>query len=420
MAGNPDGAHHRLGTERRPSPLRADDQGRHDEHDGAHRPAYTEYQAPRHGDPRPRIEEEERTEQEGDEPPHPDQPEGGEEHLRPEERDTEQHERQARGVERQDLERRQREEEADRARHPGKDDAGVRELDVEAEDTRHHEQICDVRVSDDVQDALPEPHRVGPRPHVAIQPPDRHAQGQRSPLVPDLHPAPVRQSHDLVEIVRHEVDDSRLGGLVGGDRDALADRARRPFDVPTPPLGDRFAEGSGEVLELLAHHALDVLAGTADRVRRPDVRPRRHGGHVGRQRDEHTGRAGARAARGHVHDHREGSGQDVLDHRPRGRQESARRVELDDQGGRPFALGARDGLVGEIGHRRVDRPVDHDACERAVRERRADESGGPQAEQQPDARRGPLHRGPVPMPSSSMTFWMSCQTSRLSAGLRRR
>src|SRR5207253_4187066 len=28
-------------------------------------------------------------------------------------------------------------------------------------------------------------------------------------------PAPVRQSHDLVEIVRHEVDDSRLGGLVG-------------------------------------------------------------------------------------------------------------------------------------------------------------------------------------------------------------
>src|SRR5205823_4603808 len=78
-------------------------------------------------------------------------------------------------------------------------------------------------------------------------------------LPADVHLAPVGLRHDVLEVLRHKVDDMDLRRLLRGDRHALADGLHRPLDVAPPPVRNRLAERRGEILDLLSEDSLDLL-----------------------------------------------------------------------------------------------------------------------------------------------------------------
>ena len=185
------------------------------------------------------------------------------------------------------MEGREPEHETDAAHHAGEHDARVGQLDVEAEDPGHHQEVGDVRIGEDVQQPLRQPHPVGSHPHVALAPDRRELE---LPLLPaDVHLAPVGLRHDVLEVLRHKVDDMDLRRLLRGDRHALADGLHRPLDVAPPPVRNRLAERRGEILDLLSEDSLDLLPLPAHGVRGTDVRAGRHGRNVSRERDEDAG-----------------------------------------------------------------------------------------------------------------------------------
>jgi hypothetical protein len=260
-------------------------------------------------------------------------------------------------------------------------------------------------------------------------------QGQGHGFVVDLHFHAVGLAQNVVHIGRDHVDDPQLQRFLLRDRNALAYRLLRPLDVPAPFLGDRTAQGHGEILHFLAHVAADGFPLAADRMCGPDVGSGRHGGDVGRHGDEDTGRNRSGAARGDINDHGQGRTEEVLDDGLGRVEKASGRVQLNEQGAGFRTMRHLDRFAQEIGRCRVDPGVDDDqmhGCRRRpgrgrFRGRRgwllanggdADENG----EQEQDGGAAAMstpgrHVGSC---SSAITILMSSQTRRLSAGLRSR
>ena len=106
-----------------------------------------------------------------------------------------------------------------------------------------------------------------------------------------------------------------------------------------------FAERSGEVLDLLAHHAFDFLAAAGHRMGRADVGARRHGGHMSRQRDEHAGRTGPGAARSDPDHNGDLRTKHFFNDGARRIEQAAGRVHLHDQRPGTVVFGARDAFT---------------------------------------------------------------------------
>ena len=108
-------------------------------------------------------------------------------------------------------------------------------------------------------------------------------------------------------------------------------------------------------LELVAESAAPAAPATdSHRMGGTDARARRHRRHMGRERDERSRRAGPGALRGNEDHDRDPGCEHRLDDVLRGRNESARRVELDHEGGCAGILGFRDRGHQVVGDGRVD------------------------------------------------------------------
>ena len=307
----------------------------------------------------------------------------------------------------------------------------MRELEVQPEQPRHQQQIDDVGIGEHVEHALAGRHLHAA--HGGVGNRERHGPGRRpGPCGPMACVSRLRKSGATISMTF----------FASASRSPIATLWRTACSTQSS-LRPRCCaivarKGRGEVLDLLTHRALDVLAALLDRMRRADGRSRRHRRDVRGFRDEGAGRRGARARRRDVDDHRDRRGEHGLDDLLRGAKQPARRVELDHQRAGAFGLGRRERVVDVGRSRRIDRAVDRDQldprrrCAAAFagasaaknslryerehdRDRRDDESDS--CARVHDAE--PPRRG-IGIPRYFMTSWMSAHTSRLSPGLRSR
>src|SRR5438094_758937 len=110
---------------------------------------------PRHPQPDPRsVEQHQRAGGHRDDAADREDPVAHDLDLRDQHHDPEQDQEEPRVVDRQALEGEEREDQRDPADDPGQDRARVGELEEEAEHPEHHQDVGDVRVGDDVEDAV--------------------------------------------------------------------------------------------------------------------------------------------------------------------------------------------------------------------------------------------------------------------------
>ena len=272
-----------------------------------------------------------------------------------------------------------------------------------------------------------EPHLVVDDAHVPVGA-DRRASGRA--CAPRRPPPPCGPSSGRTRSSRSRATRSTtlmLGGLVGGDRDALAHRLRRPLDVAPALARDRLAERRGEVLHLLPHASRGcprpcpptgcaapmlvpgaIAATCAAIVTKTPAEP----AHGAARRDVDDRPAAARRG---------------CPSPPRAPTAAARRGCRAGSRGRrcprpraraiasPHVLRRRPGLIAA---------VDHDARQpgrrsRAVPARPASSSARRERGDGTAVRRA-HGRASGHARARSITCWMSCHTSRLSAGLRSR
>src|SRR5207237_5672878 len=238
---------------------------------------------------------------------------------------------------------------------------------------------------------------------------DDPARGQRHRPLHRLHGAAVQLLHEIGDGVGDEVDDLQPHRLALGDRHRLAHGLLAPLGVAAALDGDRPNERGGVVLHL-AHALLVDAAAEGDRMRGADVGGGGHGRNVSGHCDEHAGGGGARARGSHPDDDGDLGVEQALADRPHRTLESARRVELDDEGLRPAGLRTRDGALHETERDRADHAVDDDGGH--WRRRRRDRRGGEQGERDEDggARQAPAHRPRArTLTSSNMRFAASSE-----------
>ena len=119
--------------------------------------------------------------------------------------------------------------------------------------------------------------------------------------------------------------------------------------------GDTAHIGHHVVFHLPGHGLFNIFSSDIDRRGRADIGPRGHGRHVRSQNDHHAGRSGPGAAGGNENDHRNPGIEQSLDDGPHGGIQTARRVQLNDQGGGVVLFRPDDLPNDEFGHRRIDR-----------------------------------------------------------------
>ena len=197
----------------------------------------------------------------------------------------------------------------------------------------------------------------------------------------ELHLAPIEALHERRHVDGDQVGDVLLHRLFGRNRGRLAHGLLGPGDVATPKLREAADIGDGVVERLFVHARLLGLglaalvlflfrflgpvaaarighAADAHRRGRADVGRRRHGGDVRGEQDVGAGTGGARAARCHVHHHRHGRGEDVLDDGAHGGIEPAGRVYLENHERGVGILGLGEAAVHVVRGRRADGAVD--------------------------------------------------------------
>ena len=219
------------------------------------------------------VEQEQRAEDERDEPAGAEHPEGRQEHLG----DAAARARAASSARpdvltRQHLQRRQRRA-AGRSRRPrrGRRRPGCVNSTYSPSMPAIMQEVGDVRIGDDVRARAA---RAASRWSTTRSRRRRRARRQRRASASRPRPRPSRPSALRRAARRGRVATKsttlELRRLLRRGRDALAHRLLGPLDVPAALLRDRLAKRRGEVLDLLAEGALDVLAA----ARRPDA-PRR-------------------------------------------------------------------------------------------------------------------------------------------------
>jgi hypothetical protein len=113
------------------------------------------------------------------------------------------------------------------------------------------------------------------------------------------HLETVEAFQQVVHTDRHEVDEPFLQRLLGGERNALHDRAFRNLRVAAAVLGQRPHHGRRIVGKLVTDVLGEVLPLPAHRVGGAGVGTRRHHRDIGGDEDEETGRCGPRTRRSH-------------------------------------------------------------------------------------------------------------------------
>ena len=121
-------------------------------------------------------------------------------------------------------------------------------------------------------------------------------------------------------------------GLALADGRALAHGLLDPRFIASARMRDGLGEGGGEVFDLHAHRTLDVTTAHLDWMGCADSRPGRHRGDICGDGDERSGRSGGGARRRHINDHRHGRVEQRFDDLLGGSEQSARGIELDNEG----------------------------------------------------------------------------------------
>src|SRR6185437_7114046 len=111
------------------------------------------------------------------------------------------------------------------------------------------------------------------------------------------------------------------------------------------PFGDAFDVRSRVVFNLLFHRIIHLTATHCDWMCRAYVGTRRHGGNMGRHRDEDSCRGGSASRRGDEHDHRDGRTGHIFDHQAHGGIQSSGSIQLEDKSLCARCLGIRNGVV---------------------------------------------------------------------------
>ena len=237
------------------------------------------------------------------------------ERLGYEESGREQHQQQPGRGDRQHLEPVEADDQRDRADGAGEDEARVPELDDDPDQADREHQRDDVRVDQQVEQALPRRQldaldlRVGRR-------------RDRQPL--RLGRRAVDLPEEVRVVGRDHVDHVLLERLACAEVRRLRDHLARHLDVAAV-LARELADVGGRVVDDLPAQILgDVLAADRHRRRGADVGLRRHREHVGGHADHGAGGVGARARRRDVDDHRHVRGEDPLHDRAHRRGEAAR------------------------------------------------------------------------------------------------
>ncbi len=160
------------------------------------------------------------------------------------------------------------EQQADGPRDPWEEGPWVIQLHDQAQGPDSQEQVGDVRLRDEVEEALDEAHRHIPDVCVVQL---EHGLARRCG-----HSAAAGLGEQVVQAVGDDLDDAFLFRFVGRDGDTLAHRGFGPGHVSLAVAGDAAGEGRG-VLGHFGHHGLVALASAkADGVGRADVSARGH------------------------------------------------------------------------------------------------------------------------------------------------
>src|SRR5437899_1877978 len=257
----------------------------------------------------------------------------------------------------------------------------VEQLDEYREEADGHQQIGDVRIEGFLGDQL---HGVRVDGSYLCT---CHMDSRRAGA--SHHAATLQIAEQCVHVRRKEIRDMLRNRLLGIQRDTLSDGILDPAVVSTPLAGDTGQVRRGIAGDLPAQIPWDVPATSLDRVRRADIRARRHGQDIGGFGDEHPSRCGARTGRRHVRHRRYRAIQEVLHHLAHGRVQTARRIDHQhQQHGALVVRGADDTVnvlrggrahdVGEVSHNDSWSALGlgRDGacrCERCEREQRSDE-----------------------------------------------
>ena len=328
------------------------------------------------------------------------------------------------------------------------------ELEINPDDPGQHQQVDKVRIGENVEQALPQRHPRSTN-RGACERELEHAAA-------DLDFAPRSLDQQAPQVGRDNVDDVPLERLFFADSGTFPDRQLHPLLVAAALARYAAGERRGEVLDLLADYALDLAATFAHRMGRADRGPRRHR-RDGRRLDNEGPRGSGAGARGRdVNDSWERRVEQVLDDALRGTEQAAGRVELNHQRASVLRAGAGYPVLYISGDGGIDRAVDPQQLDprrrrdvsrggdrrgrtggagawRGARMGRAARmiGGGPReaaeryrAQHREPARHqrvfaaAPSHRAlpraGISSPSTFITSWISCHTSRFSPGLRRR
>ncbi|CAM8771491.1 hypothetical protein NCM_02083 [Burkholderia pseudomallei] len=357
-------------------PARAQREARHAEHEDRARGRERRDHGPRHAVAgHVGVDQHQRADRERDDAAHAERAERRQERLGDQERDAEQHEREARVADRQQLQREQADEQADRARDARQHEAGIREFEEEPVHAERDEYERDARIGD---------RREQPAAPVGLERLERRLRG--------VEPVRARGGDDraavelrgeIGRVVREQVDHVLCERVVRGQAHRLAHRALRPFGVAPAQLREA-ADVSGRVVQRLAGFGRFRIGrtrasgpGRAGRLasparrrlaadaelhgrRRAEVRAGRHRRHVACIDDIGAGARRACAARRDERGDGHARGDDRLDDLPHRGVEAAGRVELDDRERRVLARGALEAADDEIGARRADRARDRD------------------------------------------------------------
>jgi len=159
----------------------------------------------------------------------------------------------------------------------------------------------------------------------------------------------------ILTVFRNQVDHLKLECVGSRGGNTLADDAFGPLDIASALFRQTPGVGDG-IVDHLAHHDF-VLAGTradADRMSSTEIGPRCHGGKIGGQGDQRSGRCRPRPGWTDIDDDRDFRGKDRLDDRTHGRIEAPGGIEFKHE--RPGGQKVRRGQFGsdEVGLHRAD------------------------------------------------------------------
>ncbi|MDR8914901.1 hypothetical protein FEP75_05628 [Burkholderia multivorans] len=340
------------------------------------------------------VDQHQRADHERDDAAEAEHAEGRQKRFGDEAAETEQHEREARIADGQQLHREQPDQQADRPGDTRQHEAGVREFEEQPVDADRQQDQRDVRIGDDRQEA------AAP---VGLDDDERRVRGRKPQRAGGRRDAAaVELPREIGRVLCDQVGDVLRARFVRRQADRLAHRALRPLGIASAQLREA-AQIGGRVLRRLAdlgrlrvgrqrsRRARCRRRARAARRRRLRRRGRRTAAdaelHRRRRAEIGTGRhrrdmariddvgaraRGTRAARRDEGRDRYRRAEDRLDDLPHRRVEAAGRIELQDRERRMLARGALERTDDEVGAGRPDRAVErnHDHGRRARRRKR--------------------------------------------------